>query len=293
LRYVTFALSFSPHLLEDVEAALAMGGFVHWSVPLELDAEDEPQPDVPAHTTGRIDLHAPVIEAEEAARGMEVALSRLPVTLLRSEQDEEDWAEGWKQYWKVQRLGSRIVVRPTWEHYQAQPGDLVLDLDPRQAFGTGTHATTRLALALLEEHLQEGEAVYDVGCGTGLLALAALKLGASRAWGVDNDSVAVETALENLARNGEDARFEAERADVPLPRPADVVVANILADVLIGMADALVATTGRVLILSGIIRRRIPDVEAAFVVRGLVRLGNSVEDDWEALIMGWPEPRGS
>ena len=293
MRYVTFALSFPPHLLDNVEAALAMGGFVHWSVPLELDAEDEPQPDVPAHATGRIDIHAPLTEAEETARGLEVALSGLPVTTVRSEQDEEDWAEGWKQFWKVQRLGTRIVVRPTWEAYDALPGDLVLDLDPRQAFGTGTHATTRLALALLEEHLRVGEGVYDVGCGTGLLALAALKLGASRAWGVDNDSVAVETALENFARNGEAARFEAERADVPPRRPAAVVVANILADVLIGMADSLVATTGRVLILSGIIRRRIPDVEAAFAARGLVRLGSRVEDDWEAMVMGWPEPRGS
>lgn len=293
MRYVTFALSFPPDRLDEVESALVLGGLVHWSVPLELEADDEPRPDVPAHPHGRVDVHAPEVEADELARSLDLALAGIPVTCTRSVSDEEDWAEGWKQFWKVQRLGARIVVRPTWESYEALPGDIVLDLDPRQAFGTGTHATTRLALALLEEHLRQGDTVHDVGCGTGLLALAALKLGAARAWGVDNDVVAVETARENLERNGEGDRFTVVHADVPPIRPADVVVANILADVLIGMADALVANTGRVLILSGIIRRRIPDVQAAFEALGLVRLDARVEDDWEALVMGRREPAAS
>ncbi|MEB3298296.1 MAG: 50S ribosomal protein L11 methyltransferase [Candidatus Sericytochromatia bacterium] len=293
MRYATFALTFSPDLLDEVEAALVVGGIEHWAVPLELEPEEEPHPEVAAHAVGRIEVHAPEAEADETARVLSVALASLPVEWDRTLVDEEDWAEGWKKHWKVQRLGARIVVKPTWEAYEARPEDIVLDLDPRQAFGTGTHATTRLALALLELRLCPGEVVYDVGCGTGILALAALKLGASRAFAVDHDQVAVATCLENLERNGEVHRAEVFRADQPPARSAEVVVANILADVLIGMAPALAATTGRVLILSGIIRRRVADVCKAFEAQGMVITETLVEEDWEALVMEWPAVRGS
>ena len=199
---------------------------------------------------------------------------------------EEDWANAWKQYFKPQQIGEHLVVKPTWEEYDARPGDIVLLIDPGMAFGTGLHATTRLCLKALEDRVQSGDLVADVGTGSGILAVAAALLGAGRVVAVDNDPVAVRVAGENIAVNVVGDRVQATEAAQPPAGQFGIVVANILADVILGMADALYAATrpGGLLISSGIIASRATDVR-----RGLERTGFTIaetvaEGEWVAVL---------
>ena len=114
---------------------------------------------------------------------------------------EEDWANTWKQYYKPSKVGEKIVVKPIWEEYEQKEGELVVNLDPGMAFGTGTHETTRMCIQALEKYVKEESTVFDVGCGSGILAIAAAKLGAKLAVGVDLDPVAVESSIENVGYN--------------------------------------------------------------------------------------------
>ena len=200
---------------------------------------------------------------------------------------EEDWANAWKQYFKPQKIGRRIVVKPTWESYAATGDDLILQIDPGMAFGTGLHATTRLCLRALEDYLAPGARVADVGTGSGVLAVGAALLGAASVAAVDNDPVAVRVAGENIAVNEVGDRVTVREASSPPAGVFDVVVANILADVILGMAPALYAATrpGGRLIASGII-----DSHAADVVEGLRHQGYThevtrSEGEWVALIV--------
>ena len=114
---------------------------------------------------------------------------------------EEDWANAWKKYYKITRVGQRLLIKPSWEEYHPLEGDLVIEMDPGMAFGCGTHATTALCLKLLEKYIRPGTTVYDIGTGSGILAVAAARLGAGRVLAVDIDSVACKAALENAERN--------------------------------------------------------------------------------------------
>ena len=116
--------------------------------------------------------------------------------------DEQDWAEAWKEYFWPEKIGDRIVVKPTWRDYTAEPDELVVEIDPGMAFGTGTHPTTALCIRMIEAYLEPGDCFLDVGSGSGILSIAAAKLGAGRIIGVDNDEVAVSVAEKNLLLNG-------------------------------------------------------------------------------------------
>jgi ribosomal protein L11 methyltransferase len=199
---------------------------------------------------------------------------------------EEDWATAWKQYFKPQRIGRRIVVKPTWEEYTAQPGDLILQIDPGMAFGTGLHATTRLCLRALEDHVTPGAMVADVGTGSGILAVAAALLGAARVDAVDIDPLAVRIARENVGVNGVEPVVSVTEAAIPPTGLFDVVVANILADVILAMAPALTAALkpGGILIASGIIDRRADDVRRGLDAAGLHVFATETEAEWVALL---------
>ena len=216
------------------------------------------------------------------------ALSGLEMGELKlsfSQVKEEDWAEYWKNFYKPFRLGTRLVVRPTWESYTAQPGDLVIDLDPGMAFGTGTHETTALCAVLIEAYCRQGQ-VLDIGTGSGILAIAAAKLGAQRVLALDIDPVAVKVARENVAQNGLTDRVRVEQGD-PLSGVAgqyDMAVANILADVIISLAGPVkqhVKPEG-VFICSGIIRERAEDVRAALEGAGHTIVDERYEGAWAA-----------
>lgn len=204
---------------------------------------------------------------------------------------EEDWADAWKQYFKPQRIGNRIVVKPTWETFDAESGDLVLQIDPGMAFGTGLHATTRLCLRALEEMVKPGMTVADVGTGSGILAVGAALLGATRIEATDNDTLAVRVAQENVRVNNVESVVTAEELSVPPPGAFDIVVANILADVILGMKAELFAATrpGGVLIASGIIDARADDVRRGLQSAGFLSPKTHNEGEWVALVTRRPE----
>jgi ribosomal protein L11 methyltransferase len=205
---------------------------------------------------------------------------------------EADWAEAWKSHFPVLRVGRRLVIRPTWRRHRRQPGDVVLSLDPGMAFGTGLHPTTRLCLAALETLADEGRLasgggrVLDVGCGSGILAIAAGKLGARDLLGVDTDPIAVESTLANARLNGLTRRIRARQGSVPTgERPFDLVLANLIASLLVQLAPDLrseLAPAGRIL-ASGIFRDREGDVVGAFRAAGLEIGRRWAEEDWVAL----------
>ena len=148
---------------------------------------------------------------------------------------EEDWANAWKQYFHPVRVGERIIIKPTWENYQAEDMDLIIELDPGMAFGTGTHHTTCLCIKALETVLNSGDTVFDVGTGSGILSVVAAKLGASKVTAVDIDSVAVRVAKENVVLNKVANIVDVLEGDLltKVSGQADVIVANIIADVII------------------------------------------------------------
>jgi ribosomal protein L11 methyltransferase len=199
--------------------------------------------------------------------------------------EESDWADAWKQYFKPQRIGRRIVVKPTWETFDPAPDDLILQIDPGMAFGTGLHATTRLCLRALEDVVSPGAQVADVGTGSGILAVGAALLGAGRVEAVDVDPLAVRIARENVTLNGVADVVQVEEADAPPVGPFDVVVANILADVILGMAPALrdALRPGGVLVASGIIDTRAGDVEHGLEAAGFAAVELRSEGEWAAL----------
>ena len=198
--------------------------------------------------------------------------------------DEEDWATAWKKYFKPTRVGRRLVVTPPWETPDLAPDDLPLVIDPGMAFGTGSHPTTRMCLILLEDYVRPGDAVADIGTGSGILAIAAKKLGADSVVAIDNDPLAVKIAGENAVVN----RTQIEFGEAfPISELFDVIVANILADPIIAMADDFmeILKPGGVLILSGIIDTRENDVRFASEMAGASSLETLREGEWVALAL--------
>jgi ribosomal protein L11 methyltransferase len=204
--------------------------------------------------------------------------------------NEADWAESWKAYFPVLRVGRRLVIRPTWRRHRTTPGDVVLALDPGMAFGTGLHPTTRLCLAAIESladrEAVEGGRVLDVGCGSGILAIAAAKLGATRVLAIDTDPIAIEATGANAARNRLARRIVARAGSLPTGEPPfRVVMANLIAGLLMSLAPLLrdEVAIGGVLLASGIFIDREAEVRDAFAAVGLDVVGRSAEGEWVAL----------
>lgn len=204
--------------------------------------------------------------------------------------DEADWAEEWKRHFPVLRVGRRLVIRPTWRRHRAAPGEVVLALDPGMAFGTGLHPTTRLCLAALERLADrgaiDGRRVLDVGCGSGILAIGAVRLGAASALGVDTDPLAIEATAANARRNRLGRRITARAGSLPTGEgPFDVVLANLIAALLVRLAPDLraeLAPSGT-LLASGIFIDRETEVREAFEAAGLRVADRLAEGDWVAL----------
>jgi ribosomal protein L11 methyltransferase len=231
-----------------------------------------------------------VAEAAEALGHLQ-AFGLRPIGELRTRLVEEaDWAEAWKAYFPVLRVGRRLVIRPTWRRHHREPDDLVLALDPGMAFGTGLHPTTRLCLAEIEAVADRGRLagarVLDVGCGSGILAIAAVRLGAASAFGVDTDPIAIEATAANARRNRLVRRIAARDGSLPSGEaPFDVALANLIAGVLVPLAPALhdELRPDGILVASGIFVDREADVRAAFEAARLVVDGRRAEGEWVAL----------
>jgi ribosomal protein L11 methyltransferase len=199
---------------------------------------------------------------------------------------EEDWADSWKQYFKPQKIGENFVVRPSWEEYAPSEGDRVILIDPGMAFGTGLHATTRLCLRAMETLVKPGDTIADVGTGSGILAIGAILLGAKEVKATDNDPLAVKIAIENTQLNQLESKISVEVSEVPPTGLFEITVANILPDVILGMADELVSSVkpGGYLVVSGIIDRRAEDVRQGLLSRGLTNLTTTTEAEWVAIV---------
>lgn len=253
-------------------------------------------PTRPATVRGYVPARDPAA-AEAAAVQVAEALGHLQAFGLRAIGEmrtrivhEEDWAAAWKAYFPVLRIGRRIVIRPTWRRHRRAPDDVVIAMDPGMAFGTGLHPTTRLCLAALEPLADDGRLtgarVLDVGCGSGILAIVAVRLGAATALGVDTDPIAIEATTANARRNGLVRRVRARVGSLPSGEPPfDVVLANLIAGVLVPLAPALRAelAPGGTLVASGIFIDRESEVRAAFEAAGLAVTGRMAEGEWVAL----------
>jgi len=224
--------------------------------------------------------------------------------LAIAERREEDWANAWKAHYHVHRIGRRVVVRPPWHDHAPQRDEVVVELDPGMAFGTGLHPSTKLCVLALEDEIQPDIRVLDVGTGSGILAIAAVLLGAAHVDAVDIEPVAVRSARENAARNGVADRIMTREGSVGPGEPCgdayDLVLANIIARILNDLATGIAAAVapGGALVLSGIIESREPAVRRAFDAEGLAFDRRAQIEDWVALVYRRPlhapasQPRG-
>lgn len=232
----------------------------------------------------------------EDLRGLDKCLKELPgitgmdlgsLKVSSEGVKEQDWAENWKQYYKPFRAGKHLVIKPSWEDWDAQPGDLIIELDPGMAFGTGTHETTAMCVEMIEKHYAGGS-VLDVGTGSGILAIAAARLGADNILGVDIDEMAVRVAIENVEKNGLSDKIEIREGDLVAGLDdvkCDFAVANILADVIFLLAGPLKAhlKPGALFVCSGILAEREQEVVEVLGKNGYNIFDRLQKGDWVAL----------
>jgi ribosomal protein L11 methyltransferase len=201
---------------------------------------------------------------------------------------EEDWAESWKAHYDIERVG-RVVVRPAWREYEVQAGEAMISLDPGMAFGTGQHPTTRMCLEAVQEHMSPGDYVLDLGSGSGILAIAAIALGASSCLATDTEEQAVKASVENAALNGMQDRIVVREGSIEAVAgdgPFDLVFANINAAAVTALAAAMAAEMkpGAWLFAGGVIAEREAGVRAALEAAGLRVERVMAEGDWRTFV---------
>ncbi len=293
MQWIEIAVTVTPELAD--LAASVLEDYGHQGVSV---SRDDIQPDhwdegeLPEPSAMIIRAYMVADDRAESARAqldMALAARGLPLASYALV-DDEDWAEAWKSHYHTTRIGRRIVIRPQWETYDPEPDDLVISLDPGMAFGTGTHATTRLCLMSLEDLMQPGLSVLDLGCGSGILAIAAAKLGASHILALDIDPMAAQITAENAAINGVSDTIIAQQGSLDTVRGSarrfDLLLANILARIIIemcgqGLGD--VVRPGGKAIFSGIINEQVEDVRAALTQAGYTVTFVRVEGDWVSI----------
>jgi len=321
MTWLELSVEVEPEAVESISELLAQHGYnggVVIDQPIITGADG---PEYTYDTSRPVTLRTYIpldAQAEEIRQRLEQALwhfgqMRAVGPLSTRPLEEEDWANAWKQHYTIQRIGARAVIVPSWLEYSPQPDDIVLKLDPGMAFGTGLHPTTQLCVGFLEQYIAPGMAAIDLGCGSGILAITAAKLGAT-VLALDTDPIAVTATRENVARNGESARITTAEGSLgagaemghwlnwdmanrkggsmlppgqDIPTAAvDLIVANIIARVLAALAHDMAGALkpGGLLIASGIIAEREHEVAAAFLEAGLAPLDRKQEGDWVALV---------
>ena len=256
-----------PELVNDY---ITSGKWDYTDIPIAKETEvvvEKAYLPVNGELEGRIQTLQQEIKALES-RGVNTA----PAVLTTSELQDEDWSDTWKQYFHTEKPGERVVIKPTWEEYEPQDDEVVIELDPGAAFGTGTHATTSMCIRQLEKLVKPGMTVFDVGTGSGILSIISAKLGATNIQAVDYDDSVLKIVEENLEQNNVQDIISVAQSDLMqnVHGKAELVIANIIADIIIRLFDQLDEhlEQGGTLLTSGIIEDRIEYVLAAAEAHG-------------------------
>jgi ribosomal protein L11 methyltransferase len=287
MQWLQIGVAVTAELAEAV--ADVLGRFAPGGVAIEVHAKGG----VGADTTVGVNAYVPVdSDTARIREKVEEALWHLgqisPIPPPEfSIVEEQDWADAWKEHFHPLRIGQRIVIKPTWREFKTVPDDIIIELDPGMAFGTGLHPTTQMCLLGLEEQVRQGMKVLDLGTGSGILAVAAAKLGAT-VFAVDTDPVAVEAALENVQRNHVVEQVVVAQGSLERTNDTyDLVVVNILAHVIVALAQKGLADCvklGGRWIAAGIIEPQVEEVEEALRANGLLVTAQKQMDDRVTLI---------
>jgi len=253
-----------------------------------------------AVSAGVVRLRAYLPAGPSAAAAVDAVRARLaalpsygldagPATVETAELDEQEWADAWKLHFRAFPVGRRLWITPTWDGTVPPVGAVVVRLDPGMAFGSGLHPSTQMCLELLDRRLRPGDAVLDVGTGSGILAIAAAGLGASRVLAIDADPIAVAVARANVAHNGVSERVRVEEGDLltGVQDTADLMVANLTADLHVALLPAVrpYLTPRGVVAASGIVSSREADVERTARTAGLARVQTLRRGEWLCLVL--------
>lgn len=256
-----------PELVNDY---ITSGKWDYTDIPIAKETEvvvEKAYLPVNGELEGRIQTLQQEIKALES-RGVNTA----PAALTTAELQDEDWSDTWKKYFHTEKPGERVVIKPTWEEYAPQGDEVVIELDPGAAFGTGTHATTSMCIRQLEKLVKPGMTVFDVGTGSGILSIISAKLGATNIQAVDYDDSVLKIVEENLEQNNVQDIISVAQSDLMqnVHGKAELVIANIIADIIIRLFDQLDEHLEQdgTLLTSGIIEDRIEDVLAAAEAHG-------------------------
>ena len=227
-------------------------------------------------------------------RILEAQLLRLKQTInmtykvIYHDIDEQDWAESWKKYFYTEKITEKLVIKPSWRDYAPKPNEIILEIDPGMAFGTGTHPTTRMCIKLIEKMINPKDSFLDVGTGSGILMIAAAKLGAAKMMGIDTDEVAVSVAEQNLLKNHINPDiFEVKTGNLVsgVIGRFSLVTANILSEIIVELLDDIHAVLEKngIFICSGIIKSKQEMIEKKLTAMGFEVIETAIEEDWVAI----------
>lgn len=218
--------------------------------------------------------------------GLDIGVGELNISYI----DEEDWSNNWKEYYKPFKIGDKIVIKPEWEDYEQEDGDLIIEMNPGMAFGTGDHETTSMCIENLEKYVKPDSIVYDIGCGSGILGIVAAKLGAKSVVGIDIDENAVRVANENVLKNCVEDIMSVHAGnladDLLDSEKPDIVVANIIADIIMILSKDVknILKDGGIFISSGIILSKIDEVVSNLESIGFEVLDVRKKGEWSCII---------